>query len=321
MTDTDADGSPRRRKAAVEPPATTPAPTLRPASMLCAAPRVVLAVLQMWIIWVLLVFLGGAAYAYTIYPDARFPLQLAAAALVVQFLGVAYLQPDLVTDIAELYEPRIVWRARTKAKIAALTIDDVPVGPGSKIEEILSLLEANDARATLFVMCSEFMRASEHVKQLIKDAVASGRIELANHGAFDEPAAGLSSQDFRTKHDACHELIQSMAPPPSRKWFRPGSALVNHGIFEWCRSQSYTCVLGSCFPHDNFGCTCLCNAAYLRRRVRPGAIVILHDRWHTPATLRAFFAKRGKTASIRLTTLSELFDTVERETPSVAPGD
>ena len=142
---------------------------------------------------------------------------------------------------------------------------------------------------------------------------------LISDNYFDEPAAGLSSQDFRTKHDACHELIQSMAPPPSRKWFRPGSALVNHGIFEWCRSQSYTCVLGSCFPHDNFGCTCLCNAAYLRRRVRPGAIVILHDRWHTPATLRAFFAKRGKTASIRLTTLSELFDTVERETSSVAP--
>ena len=319
MTDTDADGSPRRRKAAVEPPATTTAPTLRPASMLCAAPRVVLAVASMWIIWLLLIILGGAAYAYTIYPDARFPLQLAAAALIIQLLVLIYLQPDVITDIAELYESRIVWRAHTKQKIAALTIDDVPVGSSSKIEEILSLLEQHDARATLFIMCGEFMRASAHVKQIIREAVAAGRIELANHGAFDEPAAGLSSQDFRAKHDACDALIHSMAPPPSRKWFRPGSALVNHGIFEWCLHQNYTCVLGSCFPHDNFAPTCLCNAAYLRRRVRPGAIVILHDRWHTPATLRAFFAKRGKTASIRLTTLSELFDTVERENASVAP--
>merc|ERR1711965_1172959 len=121
----------------------TPAQTLRPASLLCAAPRVVLAVLQMWIVWVLLVILGGAAYAYTIYPDARFPLQLATAALIVQFLGVAYLQPDLVTDMAELYDPRIVWRARTKTKIAALTIDDVPVASSSKVEEILAFLEAN----------------------------------------------------------------------------------------------------------------------------------------------------------------------------------
>ena len=318
MTDND-DGSPRRRKAAVEPPATTPEHALKPASLLCAAPRVVLAVASMWVIWVLLIILGGAAYAYTIYPAARFPLQLAAAALIVQFLGVAYLQPDLVTDIAELYEPRIVWRARTKTKIAALTIDDVPVGSQTKIEEILALLEQHDARATLFIMCGEFAKASAHVKQLIKDAVSAGRIELANHGAFDEPAAGLSGQDFRAKHDACHELIHSMAPPPSRKWFRPGSALVNHGIFEWCRSQSYTCVLGSCFPHDNFGCTCLCNAAYLRRRVRPGAIVILHDRWHTPATLRAFFSKRGRTSDIKLTTLSGLFDAVDRENASIAP--
>ena len=174
MTDTD---SPRRRKAAAEPPATTTAPTLQPASMLCAAPRVVLAVASMWIIWLLLIILGGAAYAYTIYPDARFPLQLAAAALIIQFLGVAYLQPDVITDIAELYEPRIVWRAHTKQRIAALTIDDVPVGPGSKIEEILSLLEANDARATLFIMCGEFSRASDHVKQVIKDAVASGTLK------------------------------------------------------------------------------------------------------------------------------------------------
>ena len=230
MTDTD-DGSPRRRKAAAAPPATTPAPTLRPASMLCAAPRVIGAVLSMWIIWLLLIILGGAAYAYTIYPDARFPLQLAAVALIIQFLGVAYLQPDLVTDIAELYEPRIVWRAHTKQKIAALTIDDVPVGSATKIEEILSLLEQHDARATLFIMCGEFAKASAHVKQVIREAVSAGRIELANHGAFDEPAAGLSSQDFRAKHDACHELIHSMAPPPSRKWFRPGSALVNHSIF------------------------------------------------------------------------------------------
>ena len=155
MTDTD-DGSPRRRKAAVEPPASMPEHALKPASMLCAAPRVVLAVASMWIIWVLLIIIGGAAYAYTIYPDARFPLQLAAAALVIQLLVLIYLQPDVITDIAELYEPRIVWRARTKAKIAALTIDDVPVGAASKIEEILSILEANDARATLFVMCGEF---------------------------------------------------------------------------------------------------------------------------------------------------------------------
>ena len=145
MTDTD-DGSPRRRKAAVEPPATTPAQTLRPASMLCAAPRVVLAVASMWIIWLLLIILGGAAYAYTIYPDARFPLQLAAAALIMQLLVLIYLQPDVITDIAELYEPRIVWRAHTKQRIAALTIDDVPVGSSSKIEEILSARAARRPR-------------------------------------------------------------------------------------------------------------------------------------------------------------------------------
>jgi hypothetical protein len=66
--------------------------------------------------------------------------------------------------------------------------------------------------------------------------------------------------------------------------------------------------------------TRFCNAAYLRRRVRRGSIVILHDRWHTPATLRAFFATRGPSAGIQLTTLSELFAAVAREAAGVAPA-
>ena len=36
--------------------------------------------------------------------------------------------------------------------------------------------------------------------------------------------------------------------------------------------------------------------------MRPGCVVILHDRWHTPATLRAYFAHAP---AIRLTTLTE----------------
>ena len=303
-----------------EPPPSTTMDALQPASLLRKVAGTIGAVASMWIIWILLVILAGAGYAYLLYPKAQFALQLAAAALVLQLLVVIYLQPDFVADLAELHEPRVVWRARLKANMAALTIDDVPVGSHTKVEEILALLEEHDARATLFVMCGEFAKAPDRVQKLIGDAVAAGRVELANHGAFDEPAAGLSRSDFRTKHDACDALIASIAPRPKRKWFRPGSALVNHSMFVWCHHKNYTCVLGSCFPHDNAALTRFCNAAYLRRRVRRGSIVILHDRWHTPATLRAFFATRGPSAGIQLTTLSELFAAVAREAASVAPA-
>lgn len=73
-------------------------------------------------------------------------------------------------------------------------------------------------------------------------------------------------------------------------------------MLDWCDARGYACVLGNCYPHDPLAATRLVNAAYLRRRVRPGAIVILHDRWHTPATLRAYFAHPAPT---RLVTLSE----------------
>ena len=77
------------------------------------------------------------------------------------------------------------------------------------------------------------------------------------------------------------------------------------------------------YPHDPLDATRFVNPAYLRRRVRPGAasrclhfcgvvpyiprvvgaIVILHDRPHTPETLRRYFA--SSPPKIRLTTLTE----------------
>ena len=76
-------------------------------------------------------------------------------------------------------------------------------------------------------------------------------------------------------------------------------------ILDWCDARGYACILGNCYPHDPCDATRFVNAAYLRVRVRPGAVVLLHDRWHTPATLRAYFAKP---APVALVTLSEAWD-------------
>merc|ERR1712060_943437 len=90
-----------------------------------------------------------------------------------------------------------------------------------------------------------------------------------------------------------------------RRWFRPASALWNRHILDKARETGYTTVISNCYPHDVASVTRHINVAYLAKRARPGAVIVVHDRWHTAETLRKalpLIAKKG----LKLGTLSEL---------------
>lgn len=279
---------------------------LREASIMRVVPRTVVAAMRMRGIQVAVsVVVGGVLCALFLTSHTGVGRSLMFGALgvfLVVILGAIYFQPQFATDAFEWYEPRVQWRIRTSEPVAALTIDDVPFYNTSRLEEILQILRGNGARATLFVMSACLSEAPEAARLALKDAVEEGLVELGNHGAYDEPAVGLEWSDFERKHDHCERLLESLQGVPKRKWFRPGSGLVNGRILDWCAKRGYTCVLGNCYPHDPADITRFVNAAYLRRRVRNGAIVLIHDRWHTPDTLRAYFRSPAR---VRLTTLSE----------------
>eukprot|EP00913_Durusdinium_trenchii_P030463 g28535.t1 len=70
--------------------------------------------------------------------------------------------------------------------------------------------------------------------------------------------------------------------------------------------------IASCYPHDVAAVTRFFNSFYLRCRVRPGAIIVVHDRWHTAETLRKALPRILK-SGMRLGTLSELEAAYEGE--------
>ncbi|CAJ1434843.1 unnamed protein product [Effrenium voratum] len=84
-------------------------------------------------------------------------------------------------------------------------------------------------------------------------------------------------------------------------------------ILSWAKAKGYTTAMASCYPHDVASVTRFVNAAYLRWRVRPGAIIVIHDRWHTAETLRRALPSI-LTSGMRLGTLSELQEVYEQET-------
>merc|ERR1712137_1369149 len=88
------------------------------------------------------------------------------------------------------------------------------------------------------------------------------------------------------------------------RWFRPASGFWSEHMLSFSKSKGYKTVLGNCFPFDTSPISRHTNAMYLTYRVRSGAVVIVHDRWHTANTLRKALPTILK--NVRLETLSSL---------------
>eukprot|EP00434_Breviolum_minutum_P021757 symbB.v1.2.019205.t1/scaffold1562.1/size111602/4 len=95
-------------------------------------------------------------------------------------------------------------------------------------------------------------------------------------------------------------------------WFRPASALWNRHMLRRAREKGYCTAIASCYPHDVASITRFVNSFYLRWRVRPGAIIVVHDRWHTAATLRKALPCILK-SGMELGTLSDLQSAYDEE--------
>jgi len=259
--------------------------------------------------------LTGAAFSEALIDDAVIFLAVALFAL------VFYLQPCwAMGTIEKCCPPEVVWRVPTKQAMAALTIDDVPLlkSPTS-FEEILNVLRENGVTATFFIMSGFDLDPADggmekearlRCKELLKRAVDEGH-ELGNHMQFDTPAIGLTPEAFDKSFQHCDALLTDICGGEKawrtreRRWFRPASALWSKHILARAQEMGYTTVISNCYPHDVASVTRHINAAYLAKRARPGAVIVVHDRWHTAETLRSalpLIAKKG----LKLGTLSEL---------------
>jgi len=236
-------------------------------------------------------------------------------------LKVVYLQNDYMLRLVEFLVPAVVWRIPVQEQRAALTIDDVPLLKDlSHLEAILDVLKRHDVTATFFIMSGFTLPLEEgglpplerdRCLALLRRAVAEGH-ELGNHLQFDTPAFVQSPEAFDAAFLHCDELLAELVGREEwrtrrRRWFRPASGLWNRHILAAAAARGYTTVLGNCFPHDVAAATRCLNAPYLAQRARRGSILLVHDRWHTPATLdQALPQLAARVPRLRLGTLSAL---------------
>ncbi|MBD3288019.1 polysaccharide deacetylase family protein [candidate division KSB1 bacterium] len=223
--------------------------------------------------------------------------------LILIYMNCSYVTHGITSIISKSF-PGAVYYVNTNEKLLALTIDD---GPDSiTTPAILETLEKYNARATFFLISSYIENNSEIVTR-----IAEQGHEIGNHMTHDEPSHKLSKAKFIRKFNEADSIFSQYAKV---RWFRPGSGFYNEWMIEYIESRGYRCALGSVYPVDTITRSSSFSSFYISMTVRPGSIIILHDRGargaltvETLHTILPILKNRG----YEFVTLSELVDSAK----------
>lgn len=207
-------------------------------------------------------------------------ITLVTLVLVVLPAYVVYKPPKFVVNYFQRRSPDVLFHVNTSKKIVALTIDDTP---SSYTEGILELLKANDAHATFFVIGDQVPGRESVLEEIVRQGH-----ELGNHAMHDEPSINLPSDTLSEQISEVDALInrayQNARKPRTAHYFRPGSGIFSPRTLDIAAKLGYETILGSIYPHDPFIKYWRVNAWHILSMLRPGAVVICHDRrsWTVP---------------------------------------
>lgn len=210
---------------------------------------------------------------------------IAVILLLVVPLYLVYKPPKFTIGYFQSRFPDVLFQVDTKRKIVALTIDDAP---SPHTGQILDILKRNDATATFFVIGNQVSQR----EGLLVDILAAGS-ELGNHAMHDEPSISLTSDVLSEEINKVDVYIdrayQEAHKERQSHLFRPGSGVFSRRILDVATKAGYKTILGSIYPHDPFISVWRLNAWHISSMLRPGAVIICHDRrpWTVPMLEKA----------------------------------
>jgi peptidoglycan/xylan/chitin deacetylase (PgdA/CDA1 family) len=193
---------------------------------------------------------------------------------------IIYKPPRFVINYFQSRFPEVLFHVQTTKKIVAMTIDDAP---SSYTTELLDILKVNDAHATFFAIGSQVAG-----RENIMDEIVRQGHELGNHAMHDEPSLSLPSDNLYEQLQDVDVLIstayRTVGVPRTARYFRPGSGFFSQRILDVAAKLNYKTVLGNVYPHDPFISWWRVNAWHVLSMVRPGSVIICHDRrsWTVP---------------------------------------
>jgi peptidoglycan/xylan/chitin deacetylase (PgdA/CDA1 family) len=204
-------------------------------------------ILRMVLLTLLILIAITSLFAYTIYKPPKFI-----------FTFMQWKNPDVLFQVS----------IPSNQKVAALTLDDAP---SSETTRMLDLLKTYGAKATFFIIGGQ----TDSYPGLVQRMHDEGH-ETGNHAWFDEPSIKLPLSELERQIKEVDALLPQNSN--SVKYFRPGSGFWNGKMLERVKSLGYRVVLGCIYPHDPQIHSAKVNSAHVLSMVRPGGVIIMHDR-------------------------------------------
>ena len=220
-------------------------------------------------------------------------------------LYLVYRPPDWLVALFESRFPTVIFRNNAITdRHVALTIDDAP---SSRTLEILDVLDKHAVTATFFVIGNQV----EGREDILEEVVRRGH-ELGNHAWEDEPSVSLTIDELQRQVRQVEGLLLSIYAKVGKstadlpRYFRPGSGFFTRSMVGMLEGAGYKLALGNIYPHDPQVKYAWLNARHIVSMLRPGGIIICHDRrgWTAPMLDQAL--PRIKAKNYKVTRLSEL---------------
>jgi peptidoglycan/xylan/chitin deacetylase (PgdA/CDA1 family) len=190
--------------------------------------------------------------------------------LLILLAYIIYKPPTAIISLLQWKYPNVLFHVAVppSSRTVALSLDDAP---SAETAQMLDLLRAYGAKATFFIIGSQ---AASH-PGLVQRIHDEGH-ELGNHAWYDEPSFQLPLAELERQVSEVGALLPPN--PGGARYFRPGSGFFTKELVDTVARLGYSVILGSIYPHDPQIHSARLNAAHVLSMVRPGGIIIMHDR-------------------------------------------
>ncbi|KAL2853261.1 hypothetical protein BJY01DRAFT_78466 [Aspergillus pseudoustus] len=172
-------------------------------------------------------------------------------------------------------------------------------------EELAAQIQVVQSRIQrIYAMAGHQAEAHDEVK--VNDVEQNSLFAAAVEAG---PVVGLSKSDDTTgggQDSSARSTTTTTTSLEPGRYFRPGSGLFTERMRALVQREGFRLVLGSVYPHDPQISVPWVNAAHVLSMVRPGSIIIVHDRRPWTAPMLRIVLPELKRRGYRIGTVSDL---------------
>ncbi|KAL4742025.1 hypothetical protein BDV11DRAFT_181907 [Aspergillus similis] len=170
-------------------------------------------------------------------------------------------------------------------------------------QELAAQIQAVQSRIQrIYAMAGRQAEAHDEVK--LDDSEQDSLFAGAGTRSSSKQSRGVENAEGQGLSEVGESIPAGVGGPG--RYFRPGSGLFTDRMRALVQRQGFRLVLGSVYPHDPQISVPWVNAAHVLSMVRPGSIIIVHDRRPWTAPMLATVLPELKRRGYRVGTVSDL---------------